>query len=74
MIPLKVWNSLPAYKRRKIVKLVYQGIDDSFLEELSQEYHHNFEYNSTGSMLKSILQCCYINVDNTIKVKVTFFV
>ena len=74
MIPLKVWNSLPQYKRRKIVKLTYQGIDDSFLDELSQEYHHNFEYNSTGKMLKSILQCCYINNDNTIKVKVTFFV
>lgn len=74
MIPLKVWNNLPAYKRRKIVKLVYQDMNDSFLEELSQEYHHNFEYNSTGSMLKSILQCCYINSDNTIKVKITFFV
>lgn len=74
MIPLKVWNNLPLYKRKKILRLTYLGIDDSFLEELSQEYHHNFEYNSTGKILKSILSCCYCDKSGNIKVKVTFFV
>ena len=46
MIPLKMWNSLPQYKREKIIRLTYVGITEDYLKELSQEYHHNFNYDN----------------------------
>lgn len=74
MIPLKMWNSLPQYKREKIIRLTYVGITEDYLKELSQEYHHNFNYDSKGAVLKSILQCCYSIKLGGIKVITTHYV
>lgn len=74
MIPLKMWNSLPQYKREKIIRLTYVGITEDYLKELSQEYHHNFNYDDKGKILKNILQCCYNVKLGGIKVITTHYV
>lgn len=50
MITLKYWNSLSESCRALI--LGKMGICD---ESLKKEYHHNFNYDSTGKKLKTIL-------------------
>lgn len=50
MITLKYWNSLSGSCRALILDKM--GICD---EALKKEYHHNFNYNSTGKKLKAIL-------------------
>ncbi len=74
MIPLKMWNSLPQYKREKIIRLTYVNIPEYYLKELVQEYHHNFNYDDNGKILKSILQCCYSVKLGGIKVITTHYV
>lgn len=67
MITLKYWNSLSTDCRKKIVETILgkpQFYDDSII----QEYHHNFDYDSTGKMLKTILSSCYIR-DHNIEVR-----
>ena len=74
MIPLKMWNSLPQYKREKIIRLTYVGITEDYLKELSREYHHNFNYDDNVKILKNILQCCYAIKVGGIKVTTTHYV
>lgn len=50
MITLKYWNSLSESCRALI--LGKMGICD---EALKKEYHHNFNYDSTGKKIKAIL-------------------
>lgn len=38
---------------------------------MSQEYHHNFDFDRIGKVLKQILSCCYKQPNNTIKVCAT---
>lgn len=50
MITLKYWNSLSGSCRALILDKM--GICD---DALKKEYHHNFNYDSTGKILKAIL-------------------
>lgn len=58
MITLKYWNSLSPSCRTKIAEKFFGT--ESFALEVREEYHHNFDYNSTGRMLKVLLGSCYL--------------
>lgn len=66
MISLKEWNSFSSKTRRDILETLGENV-----EVLSQEYHHNFDYDRIGNILKQILECCYKQPNNTIKVCAT---
>lgn len=58
MITLKYWNSLTPQSRASIAA---RFIGSSFYaDSLKGEYHHNFDYDATGRMLKTILSACYL--------------
>lgn len=58
MITLKYWNSLSSQCRVNILRRILGT--DHFVDTLSEEYHHNFDYDATGKELKSILSSCYL--------------
>lgn len=66
MISLKEWNSFTPKTRRDILETLGENT-----EVLSQEYHHNFDFDRIGKVLKQILSCCYKQPNNTIKVCAT---
>jgi hypothetical protein len=66
MISLKEWNSFDSKTRRDILETLGENT-----EVLSQEYHHNFDFDRIGKVLKQILSCCYKQPNNTIKVCAT---
>ena len=66
MISLKEWNSFTPKTRRDILETLGENT-----EVLSQEYHHNFDFDRIGKVLKQILSCCYKQPNKTIKVCAT---
>ena len=66
MISLKEWNLFTPKTRRDILETLGENT-----EVLSQEYHHNFDFDRIGKVLKQILGCCYKQPNNTIKVCAT---
>ena len=66
MISLKEWNSFTPKTRRDILETLGEST-----EVLSQEYHHNFDYDRIGKILKQILNCCYKQPNKSIKVCAT---
>lgn len=66
MISLKEWNSFSPKTRKDILETLGENV-----EVLSQEYHHNFDYDRIGKVLKQILSCCYKQPDGKIKVCAT---
>ena len=66
MISLKEWNSFTPKTRKDILETLGENT-----EVLSQEYHHNFDFDRIGKVLKQILSCCYKQPNNTIKVCAT---
>lgn len=66
MISLKEWNSFTPKTRRDILETLGENV-----EVLSQEYHHNFDFDKIGKVLKQILGCCYKQPNKTIKVCAT---
>ena len=43
MIALKTWNSFPQYKRKKAIKIIFGNMPDWYIENMSQEWHHNLD-------------------------------
>ena len=43
MITLKTWNSLPQYKRKKAIRIIFGNMSDWYIENMSQEWHHNLD-------------------------------
>jgi hypothetical protein len=71
MISLKEWNSFTPKTRRDILETLVDHTELMFgdcLEIIDEEYHHNFNFDKIGMALKQILECCYKQSDNTIKV------
>lgn len=62
MITLKLWNSLSSETRGKICKTI--GVSG----KIEEPYHHNFDYDSHGSKLKSLLEHCNLQKDGSINV------
>lgn len=58
MITLKYWNSLSPACRTKIAEKFFNT--EHFALEVREEYHHNFNFDSTGRMLKVLLGNCYL--------------
>lgn len=58
MITLKYWNSLSSECRTKIAERLYGT--QYFTDSIKQEYHHSFDFDSTGRMLKVLLSACYL--------------
>lgn len=58
MITLKYWNSLSSECRTKIAERLYGT--QYFTDSVKQEYHHSFDFDSTGRMLKVLLSACYL--------------
>ena len=56
MMTLKTWNTLAPETRREVINKTGYNVTDALL----QPYHHNFDYDTTGKKLKSILECCYL--------------
>lgn len=68
MITLKYWNSLSSDCRAKIAERFYGT--QYFVDSIKQEYHHSFDYDSTGRMLKVLLSACYLK-EGRIEVRCT---
>lgn len=66
MITLKYWNSLSPDCRAKVAARFYGT--QYFVDSIKQKYHHNFNYDSTGKMLKVLLSACYLK-DGQIEVR-----
>lgn len=66
MITLKYWNSLSPKSRAEIAERFYGT--QYFVDSIKDEYHHNFDFDSTGKMLKVLLSACYIK-DSQIEVR-----
>ena len=68
MITLKYWNSLSTECRTKIAERLYGT--QYFTDSVKQEYHHSFDFDSTGRMLKVLLSACYLK-EGRIEVRCT---
>lgn len=68
MITLKYWNSLSSECRTKIAERLYGT--QYFTDSVKQEYHHSFDFDSTGKMLKVLLSACYLK-EGRIEVRCT---
>ena len=68
MITLKYWNSLSSECRTKIAERLYGT--QYFTDSVKQEYHHSFDFDSTGRMLKVLLSACYLK-EGRIEVRCT---
>lgn len=68
MITLKYWNSLSSECRTKIAERLYGT--QYFIDSVKQEYHHSFDFDSTGRMLKVLLSACYLK-EGRIEVRCT---
>lgn len=66
MISLKEQNLFTPKTRKDILETLGENT-----EVLSQEYHHNFDFDRIGKVLKQILSCCYKQPDKSIKVCAT---
>lgn len=66
MITLKYWNSLSNTCREDIARIVTNGVIAN--PRLKQEYHHNFDFDSTGKAIKEVLSHCYLK-DGKIEVR-----
>ena len=74
MISLKEWNSFTPKTRRDILETLVDHTELMFgdcLEIIDKEYHHNFNFDKIGMALKQILECCYKQPNNTIKICAT---
>ena len=73
MITKKDWDLLPLTTKRTILSTLY---GDNFEQRYSTRqllyaYHHNFDFDDTGKLLKSTLQQIYRVNDGELYVKVT---
>ena len=76
MITLKLFNNLPPLLRKKIAKVVFNHMGERFQEEMSQPFHHNFDYDGApiaGHWYKLMLShCTYNKTKNQISVTLTY--
>lgn len=70
MLPLKVYNSLPHSKRKQLAKLVFGHMSESFIEEMTTPFHHNFDYDG-GHWYKLMLSHFSLDKEKQ-NIKVTF--
>ena len=69
MITLKKWNSFTDETRKKVLDLIWGG-SGYYSLDLTKEYHHSFDYDSTGKQLKKTLESCYLQKDGSLRVDV----
>lgn len=72
MITLKVWNSLSQRKRKEISRIVFNHMGSDFVEEMSQPFRHNFEYEG-GHWYKLLLDHCTLAKDKR-TIKISFII
>lgn len=65
MITLKEWNSFTHNTRRRLLEALQLNVD--VVDYLCEPYHHNFDYDGKGKILKSYLECFYKQKDGRIK-------
>lgn len=72
MITLKLWNSLTAETRKHIIEIA-DGAEYVKLRKqlIEKPYHHNFDYDTNGMILKSILECCNLQKNGSINITVS---
>lgn len=66
MITLKYWNNLTSQCRAQVAERFYGT--QYFADSVKEEYHHAFEHDITGKMLKVLLSACYLK-DGQIEVR-----
>lgn len=54
MITLKLWNSLAQESRDEICRFFNFGSNT----DVRKPYHHNFDYDTTGKLVKVVLSAC----------------
>lgn len=79
MITKKLWNSLSPSKRKGIVDRAFFNMSEGFKKELSNEFHHNFDYKSKGSELdghwyKLLFSMCTLQKDRVIKITINYVI
>lgn len=72
MITLKLFNNLPPSLRKKIAKVVFNHMSDSFQQEMSQPFHHNFDYDGGHWYNLMLSHCTYNKTKNQISVTLTY--
>jgi lauroyl/myristoyl acyltransferase len=60
MLPLKVFNELPANKRKQIARIVFGHMGENFIIQMATPFHHNFDYED-GHWYKLMLSHCSYN-------------
>jgi len=78
MITKKFWNSLSPIHRKHIVDLAMPNMGEDFKRELSNEFHHNFDYKSKGSELdghwyQSLFSRCTLK-DKIVKITINYVI
>ena len=76
MITKKLWNSLRPNQRKHIVDLALPNMSEDFRIALSNEFHHNFDYESKGGELsghwyKLLFSRCTLK-DKVIKITINY--
>lgn len=66
MITRKLWNSFSKATRLDILNLC--KVDSSYILELQESYHHDFNYNSAGKELLKVLNRCYKEASGQLKI------
>lgn len=79
MITKKTWNSLSEGRRKRIVDFAFYNMGEEFRNEISKEFHHNFNYKSKGSELDGhwyqlLFSRCTLLKDGRIKATLNFIV
>lgn len=70
MITKKLWDSLSLATKKAILETTEGSNYMVTHKTLLYEYHHNFDFDSTGRKLKKVLECCNLQKDGTINVVV----
>lgn len=74
MITKKLWDELSLNTKKSIINTIYNSAEARTqykTNRLLYPYKHNFDYNSTGQLLKYVLSCCYTtNSENLIRISV----
>lgn len=71
MLPLKVFNSLPANKRKQIARIVFGHMSEDFIMQMSMPFHHNFDYEDGHWYRLMLDHCSYSKEKKQIKVTIT---
>ena len=73
MIAIREWNKLDQAIRSRISHTIFWNMSGDFINDLSKEFHHNFDWPgeegsyASGTWYKLMLGCIYKTKDGGVK-------